>query len=259
MSKLRWSTQFIVLAIANLGFIQILKTGIPCPFFYCYACPAAAFACPIGVFQNYAILQQFPFYALGLVGLFGLALGRFWCGWACPFGLLQDLVSLVRRRRSQDVVRLPRIAWSKFVVLFAVLIVAWAAAETLFCKICPAGSLFAAIPQRFVSTEFSFGTFFYVHLATLSVALVLFVLVGRFWCRFLCPMGAVLGLFNPVSILKVRVDFSKCNQCEDCLNVCPAKIEKLEDIESCTDCTRCGKCIESCGSEAIKISASLKR
>jgi len=61
MSKLRWTIQFIVLAIANLGFVQVLKTGIPCPFFYCYACPAAAFACPIGVFQNYAILQQFPF------------------------------------------------------------------------------------------------------------------------------------------------------------------------------------------------------
>ena len=67
-----------------------------------------------------------------------------------------------------------------------------------------------------------------------------------------------MGLFNPVSILKVRVDFSKCTNCEDCLKVCPARIERLEDIESCTDCTRCGKCIESCGSEAIKISASLK-
>ena len=258
MSKLRWTVQFIVLAIANLGLFRVLETGVPCPFFYCYACPAAAFACPIGVLQNYAILQQVPFYAIGVVGLFGLALGRFWCGWACPFGLVQDLVSLVRRGRSQDVLRLPRIAWTKFVVLIAVLILAGVVAETLFCKICPAGSLFAAIPQRFVSTELEFGTFFYVHLVTLAIALVLFVLVGRFWCRFLCPMGAVLGLFNPVSILKVRVDFDKCSRCEDCLSVCPAKIEKLEDIESCTDCTRCGRCIESCGADAIKISAALR-
>ena len=259
MSKLRWTTQFAFLAIANLGLFKILETGIPCPFFYCYACPAAAFACPIGVLQNYAILQQVPFYAIGVVGLFGLALGRFWCGWACPFGLVQDLVSLVRRGRSQDVLRLPRFAWTKFVVLIAVLILAGVVAETLFCKICPAGSLFAAIPQRFVSTELEFGTFFYVHLVTLAIALVLFALVGRFWCRYLCPMGAVLGLFNPVSILKVRVDFDKCSRCEDCLSVCPAKIEKLEDIESCTDCTRCGRCIESCGADAIKISAALRR
>ncbi len=258
MSKLRWSTQILALIIANLGVFAVLQTGIPCPFFYCYACPAAAFACPIGVFQNYAALQQFPFYALGMVGLFGLALGRFWCGWACPFGLVQDLVSLVRGRRARDILRLPRGAWVKFVGLFAVLLLAWAAGETLFCKVCPAGSLFAAIPQRFVSTEFRFGTFFYVHLATLAAALVLFALAGRFWCRYLCPMGAVLGLFNPVSLLKVRVNFQKCSRCQACLSVCPAKIDSLEDIQGCTDCTRCGKCIEACRADAIGVSASLR-
>jgi len=249
-------TQFLALALANIGFIQILKIGIPCPFFYCYGCPAAAFACPIGVFQHYAALQQFPFYALGVVGLFGLALGRFWCGWACPFGTVQDLVAWIRRR--DDTFRLPRVARTKFLVLGVVLLLAWLAAETLFCKVCPAGSLFAAIPHRFVSPELDFGTFFYVHLATLAVALVAFFLIGRFWCRYLCPLGAIFGAFNPVSILKVKVDFSKCNRCENCLKVCPAKIEKLEEIENCTDCTRCGKCIESCGSDAVKISASFK-
>ena len=259
MSKLRWAIQLIALVVVNLGIIGILKTGVPCPFLYCYGCPAAAFACPIGVLQNYAVVQQIPFYALGMLGLFGLSVGRFWCGWGCPFGLVQDLVSLVRRRRSRDIIRLPRVAWTKFAVLFVVLLLALVAADTLFCKICPSGSLFAAIPHRFVSSEFSFGTFFYVHVATLAIAIVLFVLVGRFWCRFLCPMGAVLGLFNPVSILKVRVDPDKCSHCEACLSDCPAKIQSPEEIENCTDCVRCGKCIEACGSEAIKISASLKR
>ncbi|MDM7999904.1 MAG: 4Fe-4S binding protein [Dehalococcoidia bacterium] len=259
MRKLRWTIQFAVLAIANLGFIQVLKIGVPCPFFYCYACPAAAFACPIGLLQNYAILHQVPLYAIGVLGLFGLALGRFWCGWACPFGLVQDLVSLVRRGRSRDILHLPRVAWVKFAVLVLVIVLAWVALDTLFCKICPAGSLFGAIPQRFVATDFRFGTFFYVHLATLGAALVLFLLVRRFWCRYLCPMGAVLGLFNPVSILKVEVDSDKCSRCGVCLSVCPASIERPEDIERCTDCTRCGRCMESCPTDAIKITASLRR
>lgn len=258
MAKLRWVIQFFVLAIANLGFVQVLKTGIPCPFLYCYACPAAAFACPIGVFQNYAILSQFPFYALGALGLSALTLGRFWCGWACPFGLVQDLVSLVRGHQCRDLIRLPRITWTKFVVLALTVLVAAIAVEALFCKVCPAGSLFAAIPHRFVSREFSFGTFFYVHLATLAAVLVLSFIVGRFWCRYLCPMGAVLGLFNPVSILKVRVDFNKCTRCTECLEACPVKIERLEEIENCTDCIRCGKCIESCKAEALRISSSFK-
>jgi len=256
MRKLRWATQFLALVLVNIGFVQVLKLGIPCPFFYCYGCPAAAFACPIGTFQHYAALQQFPFYALGAVGLFGLALGRFWCGWGCPFGTVQDLVMLVRRRG--DAFKLRRVPWLKFLVLAVIILLAWIFVDTLFCKVCPAGSLFAAIPHRFVSSELGFGTFFYVHLATLAAVLVAFFLVGRFWCRYLCPLGAIFGAFNPVSLLKVKVDFSKCRRCEDCLKVCPAGIETLEEIESCTDCTRCGRCIDSCNNDALKISASFR-
>jgi len=163
---------------------------------------------------------------------------------------------LVRRRG--DVFKPRRIPWMKFAVLAGVIIAAWIAAETLFCKVCPAGSLFAAIPHRFASAELDFGTFFYVHLATLAAVLVAFFLVGRFWCRYLCPLGAVFGAFNRLSLLKVKVDFSKCQHCEDCLKVCPAGIAELEDIESCTDCTRCGKCIESCNNDAMKICASFR-
>lgn len=256
MRKLRWVTQFLTLVVVNLGFVQVLKLGVPCPFFYCYGCPAAAFACPIGTFQHYAILEQFPFYALGAIGVFGLALGRFWCGWGCPFGTVQDLVSLVRRR--DDAIRVRRVPWLKFLVLALVIFIAWIAVDTLFCKVCPAGSLFAAIPQRFVSSELSFGTFFYVHLATLAIVLVAFLLIGRFWCRYLCPLGAIFGAFNRVSILKMKVDFSKCERCGDCLKVCPTAIEKLEEIENCTDCIRCGKCIESCDNHAVRIAGSFR-
>jgi len=256
MRKLRWTTQFIALALANIGFLQILKLGVCGPFFYCYGCPAAAFACPIGVLQHYAALEQFPFYALGTLGLFGLTLGRFWCGWACPFGMVQDLVLWIRRR--QDFVKLPRVGWTKFLVLGVVLFLAWLATDTLFCKVCPAGSLFAAIPQWFVSPELPFGLFFYIHLLTLAISLVAFFLIGRFWCRYLCPLGAIFGAFNPSSILKVKVDFSKCNGCRQCLEVCPVKIEELEDVENSTDCTRCGRCIEACQAKALRVSASFR-
>ncbi|MBM4443967.1 MAG: 4Fe-4S binding protein [Chloroflexi bacterium] len=256
MAKLRWATQFLTLVLVNVGFVQVLKLGLPCPFFYCYGCPWAAFACPIGTFQHYAALQQFPFYALGAVGLFGLALGRFWCGWGCPFGTVQDLVMLVRRRG--DAFKVRRVPWMKFAVLAGVILAAGIAAETLFCEVCPSGSLFAAIPHRLASSELSFGTFFYVHLATLGAALVAFFMVGRFWCRYLCPLGAVFGAFNPVSLLKVKVDLSRCQHCEECLKVCPAGIAEVEEVESCTDCTRCGKCVESCGNDAMKIAPSFR-
>jgi len=258
MSRLRRATQVLGLVLANIGFVGILKLGVPCPFFYCYGCPWAAFACPIGVLQHYSALGLFPFYALGLLGLFGVALGRFWCGWACPFGTVQDIVTWVTRRKT-DAVKVKRVPWTKFVVLAGVILAAWIAVDTVFCRVCPAGSLFAAIPHRFASPDLTFGTYFYVHLGTLAAALVAFVLIGRFWCRYLCPLGAVFAAFNPVSVLKVKADMGKCVQCGKCMEVCPAAIEKPEEIEKCTDCIRCGKCIEVCESEAIKIDTSLGR
>ena len=257
MSRLRRSTQILSLILVNLGIIGILETGVVCPFFYCHGCPAAAFACPIGLLQNHAALGPFPFYALGSLGLFAVVAGRFWCGWGCPFGTLQDLIVWVRRRR-RDYVSLGTFPWGRLVVLAGALIAAWIATDTLFCKICPAGSLFGAIPHRFISPELSFGTFFYVHIGTLVIALVAFFLVGRFWCRYLCSLGGALGLLNRVSILKVKLDMDKCTQCGECLEVCPTNIEEVEDIGGSSDCIRCGRCIDVCPTDAIKISASLR-
>ncbi len=255
MARLRWATQIAALILVNIGFVQILKTGVVCPFFYCYGCPAAAFACPIGSLQTFAAVGPFPLYAIGSLGVFGLLAGRFWCGWGCPFGTIQDVVARIRRR--SDTWALRPIAWPKYVVLAGTLLAAWIAADTLFCKVCPAGSLFAAIPQRFLSSELGFGTYFYVHIGTLVAAVVLFFLVARFWCRYLCPLGGVLGLFNRVSILRVKLDRAKCTQCQKCLAVCPTGIVNIDDIGTSTDCIQCGKCIESCPSDALHISASL--
>jgi len=256
MSRVRRSTQILALVLLNLGFIEVAKSGVVAPFFYCYACPLATTVCPIGALQSYAAVGTFPFYTVGALGLFGLAAGRFWCGWGCPFGTIQDFLTWARRR--DDFITLRSVSWMRLTVLAGSLAAAWIAADTLFCKVCPAGSLFGAIPHRFVSPEFSFGTFFWVHIGTLVLAVVAFVLVGRFWCRFLCPLGGIFGLFNRVSILRIKLDVGKCTECRKCLGVCPTKIEEIEDIGESGDCICCGKCIEACPTGALKITASIR-
>lgn len=257
LGHLRLVTQFLAIIVLNIGVNQSLKFGAICPAFFCYGCPWAAFSCPIGSLQTFTAIGPFPFYTIGLLGIFSLALGRFWCGWVCPFGTVQDLVTRIRSR--SDVVSLPPIPWLKYLSLVGILIAAWIAAETLFCKVCPSGSLFAAIPHRIANGDkFDFGTFFYIHLVTLGVALILFVLFSRFWCRYLCPLGAIFGAFNRISILKIKMDKHLCTNCEQCLKVCPANLSDVEQIGCSSDCIQCGKCIETCPVDAVCISASIR-
>ena len=91
-----------------------------------------------------------------------------------------------------------------------------------------------------------------------SGCLILFYLFGRFWCRYLCPLGAIFGLFNRVSILKVKLDTMKCTNCKVCLSNCPVNIKKVDDIGKSSDCIQCAKCISECPTEALQVSASIR-
>lgn len=118
------------------------------PVFHCYACPLATFACPIGVLANFSALHLFPFMAVGLLVAVGAVFGSMVCGWACPFGLLQDLAAKVPTPKLD----LPR--WTghlRYVVLVGtVLAVPFLFGEShpLFvCNFCPAGAIEGAVPS----------------------------------------------------------------------------------------------------------------
>jgi ferredoxin-type protein NapH len=248
LSRLRHLFQSITFVISNLGFISVLKTGLIWPFFYCYGCPLAAGGCPIGVLQHFMILPAIPFYLLGTLGIYGTIFGRAFCGWACPFGGFQDLLGLFNKKKR----KLKPFIYSKFVMLAVVIIAAWITLDTFFCKFCPAGSLFAAIPAPLFYPSLNIGLFFYVHITTLILTVVLVLLFSRFWCRYLCPLGSI-GVFNKLSILTVSLNPTKCTKCERCLDACPMGIDKLENIGKSSDCILCGKCVEACQTNALRI------
>jgi ferredoxin-type protein NapH len=248
LSRIRQLSQSISFLISNLGVISILKTGFYYPFLYCYGCPFASAGCPLGTLQHFVIIPAIPFYLIGTLGVYGTIFGRAFCGWACPFGGFQDLVGRFTKRKKTT----RPIPYMKYIMLLLVIIVAWVTLETFFCKFCPAGSLFAAIPAPFYTSR-SFGVYFYVHIATLIITILLVLIISRFWCRYLCPL-ATIGFFNRVSLLNISLDRHKCKECLDCLKVCPMGIEKLADIGASSDCILCGKCVETCKINALKIS-----
>jgi ferredoxin-type protein NapH len=260
MRRIRWltglkignkrrTTQILALILSNLGFFSILKTGGVCPFLYCQGCPFALLGCPIGVIQHFVMLRQIPLFTIGSLGVYGTLAGRAFCGWACPFGALQDMISYLGGGKE---VKTPRLWYVKYVVLFVVITVAWVTLDTYFCKLCPSGSLFAAIPFYALNPSFQdLSIFFYLHIITLAATLFLAYVVSRFWCRYLCPLGAISGTFNKVSLLNICLDEEKCKMCKVCLEVCEMGIDRIGDIGRSTDCTMCGRCVEKCPERAL--------
>jgi polyferredoxin len=139
------------------------------------------------------------------------------------------------------------------VVVFGI---AWITGEPWFCKLCPAGTLEAGIPLTSLNADLRemTGLLFTVKLGILAAFIILFVLCKRPFCRTVCPLGAIYGLFNKVSILQPKVDYEKCIHCDACLRDCPVEIKAYEK-NACqsTSCIRCYRCMK-CPAGAVSIS-----
>jgi len=242
-SRRRTAIQIIAAAAANSG-LPALKF-CPYPGLNCYACPLASFACPMGSLQNFLSLRRFPFAIAGFFVTIGAMFGRAVCGWACPFGLFQDLLAGVGPRRK--LARSNRWARMRYVVLVGLVAIgALATGSPIFCKLCPAGTLGAGIPQVILRPFLRqmIGPLYWIKVGLLAVLVLVALFVKRPFCRFLCPLGAVYSPFNRVSLMRMRVDYSACTKCNACKHVCPVDIAIYEDPDSdacirCLECTRC--------------------
>ncbi|MBE0634457.1 4Fe-4S binding protein [Candidatus Bipolaricaulota bacterium] len=250
IAKGRRLGQSLGLLLGFFGATGIGMTHLIFPGLHCYACPWAISICPIGLAQNLIIFGTVPYYWIGMMVVYGLAAGRGFCGWFCPFGTLNDLLSF-RKVKIRDAV-----SYSKFLVLAATLIGAWLFADTIFCKLCPVASLEASIPYLFMGVA-KVNRPFLIHMGTLAVTLVGMVLIARFWCRYLCPMGALLSLFNRVSFLKLRLDKTRCSGCAVCTTECPMGIEPHYQYDN-HNCIKCGRCVDSCHLGALSMEVSVK-
>ena len=125
------------------------------PGLNCYSCPAASGACPIGAFQAVVGSSKFSFsyYITGFLILLGVLLGRFICGFLCPFGWLQELLHKIPTKKFSTK-KLKPLTYLKYavllvmVVLLPVLVVNDVGmGNPFFCKyLCPQGVLEGAIP-----------------------------------------------------------------------------------------------------------------
>lgn len=233
--------------------------GLCSPGLNCYSCPAATGACPLGSLQNTlgGIKGKWNTYVIGSLLLYGAALGRWICGWLCPFGLLQEL--LYKIPSPKCTASLKKISWLKYVV-FAGLVILFPIITAIdlgvgisaFCKyLCPQGTIAGSL--LFIANEqlrSLAGRLFWVKFIVLIGILTSSVFVFRPFCRVLCPLGVIYGLFNKIALLRMKVDENHCTSCSSCEKACPMKLKPVKECNS-TECIRCGKCVSACQCDAI--------
>ncbi|MBN1754588.1 4Fe-4S binding protein [bacterium] len=236
--------------------------GFCLPVLNCYACPSAYTSCPAGSLAHFAVIRAVPFFLIGFLGIAGIFLGRWTCGWICPFGFLQDLLFKLGRKLHLPDLKIPSVLKHfKYLVLVGlVIIVPIITMDPWFCKLCPAGALEGGIPQVILHPELRplLGILFWSKIAILTVFIILMLLSQRIFCRMICPVGAILSFFNRISLLQLKVQKEHCILCQKCEEVCPMGV-KIHLNPYDTNCIRCMECIKACPSGAIRISTYLAR
>ena len=229
--------------------------GLCAPGLNCYSCPGAVVSCPLGSLQTALISSKykFPYFILGTLLLMGLFLGRFICGFLCPFGFIQELLNKIPTPKLKKTKITRGLTLIKYVLLVAlVILVPILGGAPGFCKyICPAGTIEAGIPLTALQEKIRplIGFLFGWKVAVLLLILLLCIFAYRAFCRFICPLGAIYSFFQPLSFFGVQVDENKCIHCDACIRSCKMDVRKVCDRE----CIQCGECIDKCPVDAIHI------
>jgi len=190
-----------------------------------------------------------------LISVLGLSLlvGRAFCGWICPIGTLQDLLTRLAQRFSggkdkprpgkksnaRYPIQVPQkvdkwLRYLKYLVLVGILIASTMMVYPPLWDFCPARALFS----------------FQLTTPLLWSVLIVFVFtsmwVQRFWCKYLCPMGALLAIFNKIAPLRIVIDHNHCTSCHRCEADCPVDIAPIPENMRSLECIQCLECLETC-------------
>jgi polyferredoxin len=193
-----------------------------------------------------------------------LLLRKAFCGWICPVGFVSNLAARLGRKlrlaRELPSWLDPPLLGVKYLLLaFFAYIILW--------------QMDVVMIEGFLNSQYNLVVdarmlLFFLHPAVLTlqvigVLLIVSLVIRNFWCRYLCPYGALLGLGALLSLLQIRRDASLCINCGKCENICPAAIHITKSRTIChPECIGCAECVEVCPKKdclSLQTFASKKR
>ncbi len=168
--------------------------------------------------------------------------GPVFCGWLCPLGSVQDWAKALARKTKIPHIKVKKsldrvLQFSKYVVLALILLATAKSFNLVFIKADPYYALM----------HFFTGEVAPLALIILGTTLLASLFIQRPWCRWLCPLGAILSLLGKFSILKIKRPSDTCIACGACSKACPVGLDpSAEEHVHESTCIRCGLCEGSC-------------
>ncbi len=185
--------------------------------------------------------------------LFTVVLGRVYCGWMCPMNLLLEINDKLRGLLEKVGYNTRDIKFktkTKYFVLILGLIAAYFAGMPLLSLIYPPAVISREIFYKIYNGIWSNGL-----LLIGAICFFELILSRRWWCRYICPGGAVYSALSRFRLLKIKSNDLFCDRCGDCVPVCPYDLKPMTR-ELTADCDQCGLCIDACEPGALKYSFS---
>ncbi|MGY4707451.1 4Fe-4S binding protein [Candidatus Bipolaricaulota sp. J31] len=224
---LRWG--MLISSLAVLGFYF---GGCPCP---------VGSVTKLGFIFTDPVVYLIPFVLFLIPVVAALLVGRVFCGWVCPLGAVQEALGGWSRRRNTVPTTLDRpLRYLKYLLLAGLVALAALGVRLHWSRYDPFRAIFTGS-----------GTWIAIGLAAAFGSLSL--VVYRPWCRYVCPLGAVLALATRAGLARRGVDAESCVGCGLCARNCAlgAIAVKGGKARLTGECIRCGDCALTCPGDAL--------
>ncbi len=200
----------------------------------------------VGTFLKRIVIGTFVLF--GTTVLLALTMRRSFCGQVCAFGGMQEFFGKIGNKLFKKRPVLPQkldhvLRYLKFVVLGVTVVMAWITGELWITPYDPFNALGHLADFQALTTSYLIG--FVVLIVTLLGSIV----YDRFFCKYLCPAGALYGLIGMASPYAVRVDEDTCIRCGKCNRACPMNVDVMNAKNgkvTSMECINCNECVTAC-------------
>ncbi|MBI5402075.1 MAG: 4Fe-4S binding protein [Ignavibacteriae bacterium] len=195
-----------------------------------------------------------PAHPAGLVIFFAIIfmsflIGKSFCSWFCPVGFISEMLANLGDKIFRRKIKMPKfldypLRSIKYLLLAFLFYTVFFMMNEIVLK------AFLDSPYNLVADVkmyYFFAKISQFSLIVIGVLIVLSIVFRNFWCRYLCPYGALLGFISLFSPAKIKRNTETCTDCKACTKACPSfiKVHKMKSVIS-DECTSCMSCVDAC-------------